>query len=228
MSDNIVIQATTRTDLGKGASRRLRRISGLMPAIIYGGKSKPESISIPHKDMIKAAENEALFSSVIDVDVEGKISHVIIKDLQRHPAKQIIQHVDFLRVDMKKALTVHVPLHFINEDKCHGVKMEGGRVQHSMVEIEVSCLPKNLPEYIEVDMLEVALNDTLHLSDLKLPEGVEIHALLHGGDDSQPVASVHAPKVVASDEAEDAAAAAEEAAEGAEAAPEEGDKDGES
>ena len=212
MSDNIVIQATTRTDLGKGASRRLRRISGLMPAIIYGGKKKPESISIPHKDIIKAAENEALFSSVIDVDVEGKISHVIIKDLQRHPAKQIIQHVDFLRVDMKKALTVHVPLHFINEDKCHGVKMEGGRVQHSMVEIEVSCLPKDLPEYIEVDMEEAALGTIIHISDIKLPKGVESVALSHGEDHDLPVASIVAPK--GGDELDDAAveAAGDEAA----------------
>jgi large subunit ribosomal protein L25 len=218
MSDNIVIQATTRTDLGKGASRRLRRISGLMPAIIYGGKSKPESISIPHKDMIKAAENEALFSSVIDVDVEGKISHVIIKDLQRHPAKQIIQHVDFLRVDMKKALTVHVPLHFVNEDKCHGVKMEGGRVQHSMVEIEVSCLPKNLPEYIEVDMIDATLGTIIHISDIKLPKGVESVALSHGEDHDLPVASIVAPK--GNDEELDStpaeAAGDEEATEGGE------------
>jgi large subunit ribosomal protein L25 len=218
MSDNIVIQATTRTDLGKGASRRLRRISGLMPAIIYGGKSKPESISIPHKDMIKAAENEALFSSVIDVDVEGKISHVIIKDLQRHPAKQIIQHVDFLRVDMKKALTVHVPLHFINEDKCHGVKMEGGRVQHSMVEIEVSCLPKDLPEYIEVDMIEATLGAIIHISDIILPKGVESVALSHGEDHDLPVASIVAPKG-GDEEIDDAPAEAagdEEATEGGE------------
>ncbi|MFT4996971.1 MAG: large subunit ribosomal protein L25 [Chitinophagales bacterium] len=217
MSDNIVIQATARTDLGKGASRRLRRISGLMPAIIYGGKKKPESISIPHKDMIKAAENEALFSSVIDVDVEGKISHVIIKDLQRHPAKQIIQHVDFLRVDMKKALTVHVPLHFINEDKCHGVKMEGGRVQHSMVEIEVSCLPKDLPEYIEVNMEDAVLGTIIHISDIKLPKGVESVALSHGEDHDLPVASIVAPK--GGDELDDApveAAGDEAATEGGE------------
>jgi large subunit ribosomal protein L25 len=189
-----------------------------MPAIIYGGKNKPESISIPHKDMLKAAENEALFSSVIDVDVEGKISHVIIKDLQRHPAKQIIQHVDFLRVDMNKALTVHVPLHFINEDKCHGVKMEGGRIQHSMIEIEVSCLPKDLPEYIEVDMIEATLGAIIHISDIVLPKGVESVALSHGEDHDLPVASFVAPKG-GDEELDDAPAEAagdEEATEGGE------------
>lgn len=194
MSDTIVIQATKRDDLGKGASRRLRRNEGLMPAVIYGAGEEPQSISIPHKDLFKATQNEALFASVLEVNVDGKATSAILKDLQRHPARQELIHADFLRVDQNKALQVHVPLHFINEEACHGVKMQGGRIQHSMIEIEISCLPANLPEFIEVDMLAVELGQILHLSDIILGEGVESVALSHGEDHDLPVATIVAPK----------------------------------
>jgi large subunit ribosomal protein L25 len=195
MSDNIVINAKVRNDLGKGASRRLRRDADMMPAILYGGKNEPQSLMVLHREMAKTAENEALFSSVLDINIEGTVVQAILKDLQRHPAKPAIMHADFLRVDRSKKLQVHVPLHFINEEQSPGVKLEGGRVQHNMVEVEVSCLPDDLPEYIEVDMLTAKLGDIIHISDLKLPERVESVALSHGEDHDLPVASLAAPKI---------------------------------
>jgi large subunit ribosomal protein L25 len=211
MSNKIVIEASKRDDLGKGASRRLRRISGMMPAIIYGAGEDPVSISILHKDMLRTTENEALFASVLDVNVDGKVIPAILKDLQRHPAKLQLLHADFLRVDMNKKIHVHVPIHFINEEDSHGVRMQGGRVQHSMVEIEVSCLPGDLPEYIEVDMLEVEAHQILHISDLKLAEGVESVALSHGADHDLPVVTIAIPK--GGDEVEEEEASEETPAE---------------
>jgi large subunit ribosomal protein L25 len=196
MSDNIVINAKVRSDMGKGASRRLRRNDEMVPAIIYGGKSEPKSIMVLHREMAKATENEALFSSVLDINIDGKVELAILKDLQRHPARPLIMHADFLRVDRSKKLQVHVPLHFINEEQCHGVKIEGGRIQRNMVEVEVSCLPDDLPEYIEIDMLEMNLGDIIHLSDLVLPENVESVALSYGEDHDLPVASVAAQKTL--------------------------------
>ncbi len=199
MSDNIVINAKVRSDMGKGASRRLRRKDEMVPAIIYGGKSEPKSIMVLHREMAKATENEALFSSVLDINIDGKVELAILKDLQRHPARPLIMHADFLRVDRSKKLQVNVPLHFLNEEQCHGVKIEGGRIQHNMVEVEVSCLPDDLPEYIEIDMLAVNLGDIIHLSDLVLPENVESVALSYGEDHDLPVASVAAQKIIEED-----------------------------
>jgi large subunit ribosomal protein L25 len=215
--------AEARTDVGKGASRRLRR-DGKLPGIVYGTSKEASMISLQHNAVMHNLEHEAFYSHILTLKIGNETESVVLKDLQRHPYKRSVLHIDLLRVDANETLTMRIPLHYINEDKCSGVK-EGGVISHLMTDIDIVCLPKDLPEYIEVDMLEVNLNDTLHLSDLKLPEGVEIHSLLHGGDAAQPVASVHTPKVTASDEAEDAAA--EEAAEeAAEAAPEEGAKDG--
>jgi len=219
--------AEARTDVGKGASRRLRR-DGKLPGIVYGTGKEASMISLQHNAVMHNLEHEAFYSHILSLKIGNETESVVLKDLQRHPYKRSVLHIDLLRVDANETLTMRIPLHYINEDKCSGVKNEGGVISHLMTDIDIVCLPKDLPEYIEVDMLEVNLNDTLHLSDLKVPEGVEIHSLLHGGDATQPVASVHAPKVIASDEAEDAAAA--EAEEGADeaSAPDEGAKDGES
>ena len=194
MSTHITINATARADVGKGASRRLRRSADLVPAIIYGGTEAPQAVAIPHKDIMKATENEAFFSSVLDIAISGKVVQAIIKDLQRHPARPLIMHADFQRVDMKRKIHMHVPLHFMNEEQCPGVKLEGGRIQHNVVEIEVSCLPANLPEYIEIDMAHLHLGDIIHLSDIALPEGVESVALLHGPEHDLPVASLFSPR----------------------------------
>ena len=194
MSVDFTLHAKGREVSGKGASRRLRRLTGEVPAIVYGGKKDAQSITLIHKDVIKALENEAFYSHIISLDVDGKSEDVIVKDVQRHPAKTAILHLDFLRISKTTALTIRVPLHFINEDSCIGVKKEGGIISHTMSELEVQCLPKDLPEYIEVDVSELALGSTLHISDITLPKGVESVALSYGSDHDLPVAAVNKAK----------------------------------
>jgi len=200
MSTNFTINAKPREDTGKGASRRLRRLTGEVPAIIYGGKKDAEKISILHKDITKALENDAVYSSIISLSIDGKAEETIIKDIQRHPAKQIILHMDFLRVSKTTKLQTRVPLNFINEDICVGVKLGGGLIAHTMTDIEVSCLPKDLPEAIDVDMAEVDVGQIVHLSDLTLPNGVESVSLSQGADYDLTVATVNKQKAVEIDE----------------------------
>ena len=200
MSTNFTINAKSREDTGKGASRRLRRLTGEVPAIIYGGKKEAEKISILHKDITKALENDAVYSSIISLSIDGKAEDTIIKDIQRHPAKQIILHMDFLRVSKTTKLQTRVPLNFINEDTCVGVKLGGGLIAHTMTDIEVSCLPKDLPESIDVDMAEVDVGQIVHLSDLTLPDGVESVSLSQGADYDLTVATVNKQKAVEIDE----------------------------
>ena len=197
MSTNFVINARSREDTGKGASRRLRRQSGEVPAIIYGGKKHAEKISILHKDITKALENEAVYSSIISLSVDGKAEDTIIKDIQRHPAKQVILHLDFLRVSKTTKLQTRVPLNFLNEDICIGVKMGGGLIAHTMTDIEVSCLPKDLPESIDVDMEQIDVGQIVHLSDIKMPSGVESVSLSQGAEYDLTVSSVN--KQIAAD-----------------------------
>jgi|TARA_R110001606_G_scaffold399215_1_gene582239 large subunit ribosomal protein L25 len=199
---DFTLRAIARDDLGKGASRRLRRNADMVPAIIYGGSKEPQSVSLEARELKKALENEAFFSHIIKLDVDGKNQNVLLKALQRHPAKGHVMHADLLRVVAGHEVTVLVPLHFINEKTSVGVKQGGGIVSHTMTEVEVHCLPKDLPEFIEVDMAEVELNGTVHLSDLKLPKGVSLTALSQGADHDLPVANIHAPRVaVEEDEA---------------------------
>ena len=211
MSTDFTLNAKGREDTGKGASRRLRRLAGEIPAIIYGGKEQAAQISLAHKDVVKALENEGFYSQVISLSVDGTAEDVIIKDIQRHPAKAIILHMDFFRVSKTTKLTTRIPLHFINEDTCVGVKLSGGLIAHSMTELEVQCLPKDLPEYLEVDMAEIDLGQTVHISDIKLPNGVESVALSHGEDHDLPVATVNKPRAEVVEEPTDEAS--EEAAE---------------
>ena len=200
MSTDFTLHAKGREDTGKGASRRLRRLAGEIPAIVYGGKKKPAQITLVHKDVMKALENEAFYSHIVELDIDGKSEDVIVKDVQRHPAKAIVLHMDFLRVSKNIKLQTKVPLHFINEETCVGVKLGGGIIARSMTELEISCLPKDLPEYLEVDMEEVELGQTLHISDIKLPKGVESVALSHGEDHDLPIAAVNKPKAAAVEE----------------------------
>ena len=194
MSDQFEVQAELREDTGKGASRRLRRLADKVPAIIYGGDKDPQSLTLVRKDIEKSLENEAFYSQVLEVNVAGEVQKAILKDLQRHPAKNNVMHADFLRVDEKVAIKVNVPIHFLNEEDCAGVKMEGGMMQHQATDIEVSCLPGDIPEYIEVDMLEVITGQIIHLSEVTLPEGVTSVALSLGEDHDLAIASVVAPK----------------------------------
>jgi large subunit ribosomal protein L25 len=188
------LNAEVRSDLGKGASRRLRRNANLVPAVIYGGDKAPQSISLLAKDLAKLLENEAAFSHVITLNIGNGAETVLIKALQRHPAKSFVLHADFLRVVADHKLTAHVPLHFLNQETAVGVKQGGGEISHTINEVEVSCLPKDLPEFIEVDMAKVELNQIVHLSDLKVPAGVELVALAHGND--LAVANIHPSRVV--------------------------------
>jgi large subunit ribosomal protein L25 len=194
MSDQFELQAEVREDLGKGASRRLRRLADLVPAIIYGGDRDPQPLTLVRKDLEKALENEAFYSHVLTITVGNDKQQAILKDLQRHPAKESVMHADFLRVNENRAIKVHVPIHFINEANSHGVKTQGGIVQHQETDIEVQCLPSKIPEYIEVDMLKVEIGQIIHLSDITLPEGVSSVALALGEDHDLAVASIIAPK----------------------------------
>lgn len=196
------LDVSVRTDTGKGASRRLRRLHNAVPAVLYGAEKEPVPLTIDHDAILHATENEAFFSHIITLNLGKKKERAVIKDLQRHPARPVILHADFLRVSEGSTIQVRVPLHFINEEKCVGVKTGGGRILKSMTEIEVTCLPKDLPEYIEVDMLEVELGHTVHLSDISLPEGVSSVALSHGKESDHSVATVQPPRGGA-DEAEE-------------------------
>ena len=201
MSTDFTLHAKGREDTGKGASRRLRRLAGEIPAIVYGGKKDAAKLTLVHKDVMKALENEAFYSHIVSLDIDGKAEDVIVKDVQRHPAKAIILHMDFLRVSKNTKLQTRVPLHFINEDSCVGVKLGGGLIARSMTELEIMCLPADLPEYLEVDLAEVELGQTLHISDIKLPKGVESVALSHGDDHDLPIAAVNKSKAKDEDEA---------------------------
>tara|TARA_R110002096_G_scaffold429830_1_gene643101 strand:+ start:387 stop:1040 length:654 start_codon:yes stop_codon:yes gene_type:complete len=195
MSIDFSLDAEPRSDLGKGASRRLRR-TGRVPAILYGAGVDPESISLDHNKIRHNLENEAFYSHILTVNLEGKKQKVILRDLQRHPAKPVILHMDFLRVSDDQEINIHVPLHFIGEEVCHGVKMEGGQISHQITEVEVTCLPKNIPEFIEIDLTELHIGDAVHLTEIKMPEGVTLTALTHGEGQDQQVVNVHATKVV--------------------------------
>jgi large subunit ribosomal protein L25 len=185
MSTDFTLHAKGREDTGKG---------GEIPAIVYGGKKDPVMLTLLHKDVAKALENEAFYSHIVSLDVDGSSEDVILKDVQRHPAKKLILHLDFLRVSKTTKLHTKVPLHFINEDVSVGVKTGGGIVAHTMTELDIMCLPKDLPEYIEVDMSDVELGQIVHISNIKLPKGVESVALSHGSDHDLSVATINKPK----------------------------------
>lgn len=194
MSENFVLNAAARNDQGKGASRRLRREAGLVPAVIYGGEAAPASITVPHKDLTKQLENEAFFSHIIELNVDGKSQSVILKDLQRHPSKPLILHADFLRVSKTTKLQTNVPIHILNGNASKGVKQQGGVIMHNLLQLEISCLPADLPEAIEVDIIDLEVGQILHISDLKLPKGVTSVALIHGADHNLPVVAINKPK----------------------------------
>ncbi|MBB3102687.1 50S ribosomal protein L25/general stress protein Ctc [Azomonas macrocytogenes] len=194
---DFTLNAEVRSDLGKGASRRLRRNASMVPAVIYGGDKAPQSISLLSREVAKLLENEAAFSHVISLKIGSASESVLIKALQRHPAKGFVLHVDFLRTVADHKLTAHIPLHFLNQETAIGVKQQGGEISHTVSEVEIACLPKDLPEFIEVDLASLELGQILHLSDLKLPAGVELVALAHGND--LAVANIHASRVEKTD-----------------------------
>ncbi len=219
MADKIDLVAEFREDQGKGASRRLRK-EGKVPAILYGAGRQPRSISLQHNKLQRALEDESFYSSVLNIMVGDKSQEAILKDLQRHPAKNQILHVDLQRIVAGETIRMSVPLHFTGEDVAPGVKLQGGVVAHLINEVEVVCLPKDLPEYIEVDVSELDIDSIVHLSEIKLPKGVEVPQLAQGSDYDQPVVSISKPRaaVEATADADDEGAAegADDAAEGGE------------
>jgi len=184
--------AELRTTTGKGDSRRTRRL-GKIPAIVYGGGVAPVQLNLIHHRVVKALENHAVYSHVLTLKYNGKEESVILKAIERHPSRPIIMHMDFQRVSETDKLRVHVPLHFLNQETSVGVK-KGGVVNHAQVEVEVVCLPQYLPEFIDVDMALVDLGGSVHLSDLKLPAGVELVELIQGAEHDLPVAGIHAAR----------------------------------
>ncbi|MEO6519615.1 MAG: 50S ribosomal protein L25/general stress protein Ctc [Pseudoxanthomonas sp.] len=200
------MKVQSRKDEGKGASRRLRH-AGTVPAIVYGGELKPVSIQLNHNDVWLASQNDWFYSSILDLSLNGEVQKVLLRDLQRHPFKQQIMHLDFQRVNENEALHVAVPLHFLNEDKSPAGKSTEVVVTHELKEVNISCLPKDLPESIEVDLAELSVGDIIYLSDLKLPAGVEIPSLKLGKDhDDAVVIAKHGKEEVEADvEGEEAA-----------------------
>jgi large subunit ribosomal protein L25 len=198
---NYVLNAEVRELKGTGASRRLRREAGKTPGIVYGGDKEPTQVTLELKELNKAFEDEGFFSHIIKLEVAGgDAESVLIKDVQRHAYKPVILHVDFQRVSNTTIIKQHIPLHFINEETCKGVKLQGGKVKHTISDVVVICEAGKLPEFIEVDLADAEVGTMLHLSDLVLPEGVEILELTHGSDHDSAVVSIDIPKGAAADD----------------------------
>ena len=213
MSD-FTLKADIRHDLGKGASRRLRRANQQVPAVVYGGEQQPLSISVEKTAFYKAIEDEAFFSSVITLVIDGKDQQVVVRDLQRHPFKPLLTHADFLRVDATHEITMNVPLHVIGEEACVGIKDQDGELHVLANEVAISCLPKDLPDYLEIDISAAEVGTTLHLSDLKLPAGVTSVDLSHGEEHDNAILSVSKMKVRGTDDEEGEAGSEDESTEG--------------
>ena len=190
MSKTYSLKATKRADQGKGASRRLRHTGGV-PAIVYGAGTEPLSITLNHNELTRNLQEEAFYSQLIALDVDGTIETVVLRDLQRHPAKVLIMHADLQRIQADHAIRVSVPLHFINAETSPGVKIQGGALNQLMNSVEISCLPKDIPSYIEVDMQSVEKGQILHLSNLVLPEGVSLPQLALGQDHDQAIVAIN-------------------------------------
>jgi len=219
MAKRFTLAAEPREGAGKGASRRLRK-TGKVPGILYGGGKAPAAVMLDQNELLRNAEQEAFFSSILDVSFGGEHLQAIAKGIQVHPARRAILHLDLQRVLATEKIRMTVPLHFLNQATARGVKEGGGVVQHLMTEVEISCLPKDLPEFLALDIVGLEINKNLHLSDIPLPEGVEIPALAVGVEHDRPVVSIH----TVHEEVEEAPAAAAEGtvAAGGAAAPAEG------
>jgi large subunit ribosomal protein L25 len=204
MAEKFDLIAEIREDAGKGASRRLRR-QGKVPAIIYGAGRPPRALAFDHNRVIQQLENEKFYSSVLSIKVGDKNQAVILKDVQRHPARRLIMHMDFQRVVEDQAIRMNVPIHLVGADVAVGVKQGGGNVSHMRTEVEVVCLPRNLPEYLELDISELELDGLMYLKDIPLPEGVEIPELAQELEQDQPVVSIHVIKEVVIEEEEEVA-----------------------
>ena len=212
MSSVFEFSAVSRATAGTGSAKAIRR-NGNIPAVVYGGSAEPQLIELNSNEVAKSLANEAVYSHILKLEIDGKVENAVLKGMQRHPAKSSVIHMDFMRVSMDEKIKVHVPLHFINEDVSVGVKA-GGVVTHSMVEIEVMCLPGKLPEYIEVDLEDIDIGGSVHLADVVVADGVDILALTHGEDHNLPVAQIIKTRIAVSEDEDDDAAAVVDAVEG--------------
>jgi len=199
MKEEFNLIAEMREDQGKGASRRLRR-HGKVPAVIYGGGRPPRALLLDHNKVLQQLDHEAFYSSILTIKVGDKTQAAILKDVQRHPAKRQIMHMDLQRVVEDEKIRMNIPIHIVGDEKAPGVKLGGGSVMRLMTEVEVSCLPRDLPEYFEVDISHLELDDMLHLSDIEVPEGVEITQLQHGEEHDHAIVSVYLMKAEAVEE----------------------------
>lgn len=188
------LNAQLREVKGTGASRRLRRLEGTTPGIVYGGGKEPTNVTLSLKDLNKAFTDEGFFSHIVKLNINGTNENVLIKAIQRHQFKAVVMHIDFLRVNTSTIVKQNIPLHFINEEACKGVKVQGGKIAHVISNVMVLCEAGKLPEFIEVDLLNAEVGTIIHMSDLKLPEGVQILELTHGSDHDAPVVAVEAIK----------------------------------
>jgi large subunit ribosomal protein L25 len=195
------LEAQQRPQRGKGDNRRLRRL-GRVPAIVDGAGREPQPVSMDHGLLQRQMDREAFYTSILTLKVEGDAQAVIVKEVQRHPFRPYVLHLDFQRIVEDEEITLHVPIHFLNEETAKGVKEQGGVIEHLMTEVEVTCLPRHLPEYLELDVAQLELNQILHLSDIALPEGVQIIALTHEQD--HPVVAINPPRRTEEEEAEEA------------------------
>lgn len=193
MKQDFVVTATPRTTQGTGASRRLRR-TGKVPAILYGGKGEPEMLELDHNDLWNQLKNEAFYSKILTLKTGADSQQVVLKDMHRHPVRGTVMHLDLQRVLADVAIRMRIPLHFKGEEVAPGVKTGGGVFEHVVSDVEIECLPKDLPEFIEIDVSAMNVNDAVHLSEIKLPEGVELLELRHGNDGA--VISIHMPRAV--------------------------------
>jgi large subunit ribosomal protein L25 len=210
------IQAEVREGSGRADSRKLRRL-GRVPAIVYGGGKDPSAITLERNSLVQQMAQEAFYTSILNVKLGSRVQPVVVKEVQRHPAKSTVLHLDFQRVVEDEEITITVPIHFVGEEAAVGVKQQGGVIEHSLTDVEISCLPARLPEYLELDVSALELNEILHLSDIKYPEGVSSTQLAHGHD--SPVVAIHPPRREEAEPVEgaaapEAAAAAEAGAEG--------------
>ncbi len=223
MAEEFDLIADYREDMGKGASRRLRR-EGKVPAIIYGAGRPPRSLTFDHNKVIKQLESESFYSSVLNIKVGDKSQAAILKDLQRHPSKRLIMHMDFQRIVEDEEIRMNVPLHFVGEDVAPGIKLQGGKASHLITDVEITCLPRHLPEFLEVDVSELELDQMLYLADIKLPEGVTIPELAQGPEHNHAIVSIQEIKAAPVEEEVVEEEGAEEAGEAPEASEGESDE----
>lgn len=209
MSESFELNAEPRVDYGTNASRRLRR-QGKVPAVLYGAGQDPQALSLEHREVLRHLEDDAFYSQILQINIGGSHKEqAVLRDLQRHPYKPAVLHMDLLRVSEHEKVRVHVPLHFLNQETAQGVKLQGGVISHHRIELEIACLPKDLPEHIEVDLKNLTVGEAIHLSDIPLPPGVEIPELLQGAEYDVPVVSIHGTRGTAAEDTEEGGEGAE-------------------